>query len=154
MSSDILIQCFSDEDILQAAATIMERRVRNTTCFDSPGAVRKFLQYSIGAAEREHFSVMFLDSQHRMIETEVMFSGTVNATSVYPREVVKRALSLNSASVIFCHNHPSGILEPSRADEMLTQQLKTALALVDVRVLDHIIVSSSGSISFAERGLL
>lgn len=154
MKDNILLECFSEEDILAAAAKVMEGRVRYGTVFDSPQAVKDYLRMSIGAEAREHFKVVFLDSQHRMIESVVMFSGTLSQTSVYPREVVKKALELNAGAVILSHNHPSGTLEPSRADEYLTQTLKSALQLVDVRVLDHIIVSPSGTCSFAERGLL
>ena len=100
------------------------------------------------------FLVMFLDAQNRLNATEEMFSGTLTQTSVYPREVVKRAMHHNAASVIFAHNHPSGVAEQSAADEMLTRQLKDALALVDVRVLDHFIIAGNQTLSFAERGLL
>ena len=104
--------------------------------------------------EHEVFCVVFLDAQHRVIELQQMFRGTVTQTSVYPREVVKASLALNAAAVILAHNHPSGAAEPSRADEYLTQTLKTALQLVDVRVLDHLVVTANVVVSFAERGLL
>jgi len=100
------------------------------------------------------FAVLFLDAQHRQIACEELFRGTLTQTSVYPREVVKRALELNAGSVILAHNHPSGVLEPSRADELLTQTLKSSLNLVDVKVLDHVVVGRTGAISFAERGLM
>jgi DNA repair protein RadC len=100
------------------------------------------------------FAVLFLDALQRLIACEEMFRGTLTQTSVYPREVVKRALELNTASVILSHNHPSGVLEPSRADELLTQTLKSSLQLVDVRVLDHVVVGRTGALSFAERGLM
>jgi DNA repair protein RadC len=154
MKDDILLQCFSEEDILAAATKVMEGRVRYGTVFDSPMAVKDYLRMSIGGEPREHFKVIFLDAQHRMIEAVVMFSGTLSQTSVYPREVVKKALEMNAAAVILSHNHPSGSVEPSRADEHLTQALKSALTLIDVRVLDHIIVSPVATCSFAERGLL
>lgn len=154
MKDNILLECFDEDSILKAAAKVMEKRVRYGTIFDSPNAVKDYLRFSIGAEEREHFKVLFLDSQHRMIEAVVMFSGTLSQTSVYPREVVKKALELNAGAVIFSHNHPSGSVEPSRADEHLTKALKTALDLVDVRVLDHIVVSPAGTCSLAERGLL
>jgi DNA repair protein RadC len=107
-------------------------------------------------ADRRHevFVVMFLDAQNRVIATEEMFRGTLTQTSVYPREVVVEALQRNAASVILCHNHPSGVAEPSRADEALTQTLRQALALVDIRVLDHVILSGATALSFAERGLM
>ena len=113
-----------------------------------------YLRLAIGMLEHEVFRVVFLDAQHRVIELQQMFRGTVTQTSVYPREVVKTSLALNAAAVILAHNHPSGAAEPSRADEYLTQTLKTALQLVDVRVLDHLVVTANAVTSFAERGLL
>jgi DNA repair protein RadC len=129
--------------------TMQERDV-----LDSPAQVRQYLGIMLGKRDHEVFMALFLDAQHRVIAPEEMFRGTLTQTSVYPREVVKRALAMNAAAVIFAHNHPSGIAEPSRSDELLTQALKTALALVDVRVLDHIVIAGSNAISFAERGLL
>jgi len=122
--------------------------------FDSPDAVKQYLQLHIGSRPYEVFAVVFLDVQHRMIALEEMFRGTLTQTSVYPREVVTRAIHHQAAAVVLAHNHPSGNIEPSRADESLTQTLRAALALVDVRVLDHIIVSPGQSFSMAERGLL
>jgi len=140
---------------------VMELARRAMTCelseqpvFTSPHMVKDYLRVHIGALPHEVFAVMFLDSQQKLIACEEMFRGTLSQTSVYPREVVKRALALNAASVILAHNHPSGLLEPSRADELLTQTLKSSLALVDVRVLDHFVVGAAGALSFAERGLL
>ena len=112
------------------------------------------LPLRIGAHGHEVFAVLFLDPQHKLLLMEEMFRGTLTQASVYPREVVKRALQTNAAAVVFAHNHPSGVAEPSRADEFLTQTLKSALALVDVRVLDHLVVGRSDVVSFAERGLL
>ena len=109
---------------------------------------------TLQALPHEVFVALFLDAQNRVIGIEELFRGTLTQTSVYPREVVKRALHHNAAALIFAHNHPSGVAEPSRADEALTQALKQALALIDVRVLDHFIVAGSGVLSFAERGLL
>lgn len=120
----------------------------------SPGQVRDYLCLKLGSLTREVFMVLFLDAQNRVLAQEEMFSGTLTQTSVYPREVVKRALHYNAASVIFAHNHPSGVAEQSRADELLTVALKQALALVDVRVLDHFVVAGNNTLSFAERGLL
>ena len=120
----------------------------------SPRAVRDYLRLSIAGREHEVFVAMLLDAQHRVIACEELFRGTLTQTSVYPREIVKRALHHNAAAIIFAHNHPSGVAEPSRADEALTQSLRQALALVDVRVLDHFIVTTSSVSSFAERGLL
>ena len=143
-----------DDSIIAQALSILQRRMSSGPVMDSPRAVRDYLQLKTAEYDREVFSVVFLDSQHRLIETRELFSGTLNQTSVYPREVVKAALQLNAGAVILSHNHPSGIAEPSRADEHLTQTLKSALALVDVRVLDHIVTGRAGSVSFAERGLL
>lgn len=120
----------------------------------SPAAVRDFLRLQLQHRQVEVFVGLFLDAQNRVIEIEELFSGTLTQTSVFPREVVRRALHHNAAGVIFAHNHPSGVAEPSRADETLTQMLKQALALVDVRVLDHFIIGKGAALSFAERGLL
>lgn len=121
---------------------------------NSPQSVRDYLRLLLQHKPMEVFAVIFLDAQNRAIAAEELFSGTLTQTSVYPREVVKRALTLNAASVIFAHNHPSGVAEPSRADEVLTQALKQALSTVDIRVLDHFIVGQGSAMSFAERGLL
>ena len=115
--------------------------------------VKNFLKQALAYEEREHFAIMFLDNKHALIKFEIMFSGTIDSSNVYPREVVKRALELNAAAVVLSHNHPSGITEPSQADKNITQRLKTALNTVDVRILDHIIVGSDCT-SFAERGLI
>ncbi len=122
--------------------------------FDSPATVRDYLKLNIGAKPHEVFLALFLDAQHRLLSTEELFRGTLAQTSVYPREVVKRALEVNAAAVVFAHNHPSGIAEPSRADEMLTTALKSALALVDIRTLDHFIVAGHQVYSFSEHGKL
>ena len=120
----------------------------------SPKQVRDYLCLKLGSLTREVFMMLFLDAQNRVITTEEMFTGTLTQTSVYPREVVKRALHHNAASVIFAHNHPSGVAKQSRADEMITTELKKALALVDIRVLDHFMVAGNATLSFVERGLL
>jgi DNA repair protein RadC len=120
----------------------------------SPRAVRDYLRLTLQGLEHEVFMALLLDAQNRVIKSEELFRGTLTQTSVYPREVVKLALRHNAASVIFAHNHPSGVAEPSRSDEALTQALKQSLALVDVRVLDHLIVAGGGCLSFAERGIL
>lgn len=122
--------------------------------FDSPDTVKSYLRLHLGAEPVEHFAVIFLDAQHRAIAFERMFTGTLTQTSVYPRDVVQAALRHNAAAVILAHNHPSGAVQPSRADQGLTQTLKQALALVDVCVLDHVIVSSTQALSMAERGLV
>ncbi len=116
--------------------------------------MREYLRLRLQALPHEVFIALFLDAQNRVIEIEELFRGTLTQTSVYPREVIKHALRHNAGAVIFAHNHPSGVAEPSRADETLTQALKQALALVDIRVLDHFIVAGSSVVSFAERGLL
>ena len=120
----------------------------------SPDAVRDYLKLALAAESVEVFVGLFLDSQHRLIAADELARGTLAQTSVYPREVVKTALARNAAAVIFAHNHPSGVAEPSRADELLTQALRSALALVDVRTLDHLVVAGAQVTSFAERGLL
>ncbi len=120
----------------------------------SPQQVRDYLRLRLNGLTREVFLVLFLDAQNRVLVAEELFAGTLTQTSVYPREVVKRALHHNAASVILAHNHPSGVAEPSQADELLTRALKDALALVEVRVLDHFVVAGNGMLSFAERGLL
>lgn len=120
----------------------------------APGAVRDFLRLHFAGQEHETFVALFLDAQNRLIAAEELFRGTLTQTSVYPREVVKAALRYNAGAVIFSHNHPSGVTEPSRADELLTQNLKEALALVDVKTLDHFIIAGAAAFSFAERALL
>ncbi len=145
----------NEDATIAAALAILGRRMRQPgATLDSPKAVRELCALRMGLLEREEFAVLYMDAQHRLIEFRTEFVGTLSQTAVYPRELVRRALSLGAAAVILAHNHPSGIPEPSRADEHLTSMLKTALALVDVRVVDHIIVSGDSSVSFAERGLL
>ena len=143
---------------LQVAKELVRRSlletVRHRDALSSPASVRDYLRMTLTGRDYEVFLVLFLDAQNRVIQPEEMFRGTLTQTSVYPREVVKRSLFNNAAAVIFAHNHPSGVAEPSHADELLTQSLKQALALVDVRVLDHFVVAGSGVMSFAERGLL
>ena len=140
--------------VLELARRALSAQLKQHTLFDAPHAVRDYLQLQLGSRPHEIFAVMFLDSQHRLIVLEELFRGTLTQTSVYPREVVVRALALNAASVVLAHNHPSGTAQPSRADEALTQTLKAALGLVDVRVLDHFVVTSTEAVSMAERGLL
>lgn len=140
--------------VLELARRALAEQLRAKPLFDTPQAVRSYLQLQLGAKPHEVFAVMFLDSQHRLIALEELFRGTLTQTSVYPREVVQRALALQAASVVLAHNHPSGSAQPSRADEALTQTLKSALALVDVRVLDHFIVTREQARSMAEAGLI
>lgn len=142
-----------DELIISLALAVLERRVIGQP-LTAPSDVKHYLRLRYARAEREEFAVVLLDGQHHVITCETLFTGTLTQTSVYPREVVRCAMRHNAAAVILCHNHPSGVPEPSRADEHLTQALKSALQLVDVRVLDHIIVATSGTVSLAERGLL
>jgi DNA repair protein RadC len=140
--------------IFEMSRRALSEQLQQQDIFKSPKQVRDYLCLTLGNEAREIFMVLFLDPQNRVQAQESLFEGTLTQANVYPREVVKRALYHNAASVIFAHNHPSGIAEPSRADENLTQALKSALALVDVRVLDHFIVAGNSIISFAERGLL
>lgn len=140
--------------IFEMSRRALNEQLQQRDIFQSPQQVRDYLVLRLGALPREVFLVMFLDAQNRLLATEEMFSGTLTQTSVYPREVVKRSLYHNAASVIFAHNHPSGEAQQSAADEMLTAKLKQALALVDVSVLDHFIVAGNQTLSFAERGLL
>lgn len=140
--------------IFEMARRALSEQMRQRDALTSPQQVRDYLCLKLGGMTREVFVVLFLDAQNRVMAQEELFAGTLTQTSVYPREVVKRALHHNSAAVIFAHNHPSGVAEPSRADESLTKALKDALALVDVRVLDHFVIAGNAALSFAERGLL
>jgi len=143
---------------LQAAAEISRRQLaeslRAGPSMASPRATGEYLRAKLRDLEHEVFCCLYLDNRHRLIQLEELFRGTIDGASVHPREVVKQALQWNSAAVIIAHNHPSGIAEPSRADELITQRVKEALALVDIRLLDHIIVGDGASVSLAERGLL
>ncbi|MES2633608.1 MAG: DNA repair protein RadC [Pseudomonadota bacterium] len=154
VAADGQYQPASQHEVVSAAKAILDKRIGRRDVIQSPGLAKDYLAVKMGAYEREVFTVIFLDAQNRVIECQEMFQGTLTQTSVYPREVVKLALTLNAASLILAHNHPSGVAEPSRADESLTHTLKAALALVDVRVLDHMIVAGGSVVSFAERGLL
>jgi DNA repair protein RadC len=140
--------------VLELARRAMAERLAERTVFEAPDSVKRYLQLHLAGRPHEVFAALFLDSQHRLVALEELFRGTLNQTSVYPREVVQRALHHHAAALVLAHNHPSGSVEPSRADEALTRTLKAALALVDVRVLDHIIVGPGQALSMAERGLL
>jgi DNA repair protein RadC len=140
--------------VIELARRSLAQQLTERPVFDTPAKVKDYLRMQLAQREHEVFAVMFLDAQNRLVKLEEMFRGTLTQTSVYPREVVKRALAWQSAAVILAHNHPSGAAEPSRADEFLTQTLKSALALVDVRVLDHLVVGQGGVVSLVERGLL
>jgi DNA repair protein RadC len=140
--------------VLELARRAMAEQLREREVFGSPDAVKNFLQLHLARRPHEVFAGLFLDAQNRLIAMEELFRGTLTQTSVYPREVVLKALHHHAAAVVLAHNHPSGTVQPSRADEALTQTLKAALALVDVRVLDHVIVAPGQALSMAEKGLL
>jgi DNA repair protein RadC len=140
--------------VLEMARRALHEEMKAGDALNSPRAVRDYLQLLLRSRPQEVFMAIFLDAQHRVIAAEELFHGTLTQTSVYPREVVKRAMHHNAAALIFAHNHPSGVAEPSQSDQSLTGALKQALSLVDVRVLDHFIVAGAGCLSFAERGLL
>lgn len=155
LNSTITTRQAREDRAIYRAMGLLEKRLRKPgEAFNAPRSVRDFLTLNLAGYDHEVFSVLWLDTQHRLIEAEHLFAGTLSQTSVYPREVVKRALYHNAAAVIFAHNHPSGCAEPSQSDQVLTAALKHALALVDVRVLDHIIVAGRDTLSFAEKGLL
>jgi DNA repair protein RadC len=139
---------------LELGRRYLEATLDRNEVFTSPALTRRFLQARLRAYHHEVFACLFLDNQNRLIRFEELFSGTIDGASVYPREVVKRVLALNAAAVIFAHNHPSGVAEPSQADRHITQRLQSALDLVDVRVLDHFVVGDGEVVSMAERGLL
>jgi len=144
-----------ERSILTRAAEILDAKVRaDSVALNSPSLVREWLALQFSGLEREVFGVIYLDAQNRLIDLQALFTGTLTQTSVYPREVVKAALAHNAAAVMFVHNHPSGCAEPSQADQVLTETLKRALAMVDTKVLDHFIVGGSVVLSFAERGLI
>lgn len=140
--------------VVEMARRSLAQKLAEAPVFESPAAVKDYVQLHLSNKPYEVFAVLFLDSQHRLIQLDEMFRGTLNQASVYPREVVRRAMTLNAGAVILAHNHPSGLAEPSRADEYLTLTLKSALQLIDVRVLDHMVVGQGSVVSFSERGLL
>ena len=142
------------EEIIAAAREQISRRVRRGSPLSSPKATRDYLILKLGNRDFETFCCLFLDSRHRLIEFVELFRGTIDGASVHPREVVREALQRNAAAVIFCHPHPSGIAEPSQADELITRRLRDALQLVEIRVLDHLIVAGGEVLSMAEKGLL
>ncbi|MCR6700981.1 MAG: DNA repair protein RadC [Dokdonella sp.] len=144
----------TDDQILEAARQVVDRRMQRGMSFGSPADVKEYLLTKLAGLEHEVFAVLFLDTKHRLIEYTEMFHGTIDAADVHPREVIKVALRLNAAAAIVGHNHPSGDPSPSDADRSLTYQLKEALRLVDVRLLDHIVVGGRFTVSFAESGML
>tara|TARA_B110000008_G_scaffold234236_1_gene238465 strand:- start:699 stop:1193 length:495 start_codon:yes stop_codon:yes gene_type:complete len=143
---------FTEQDILMMASKIAQNKLSKGETLSSPNMVKLYLNNLIGNREYEVFTVVFLDSQNRVISCDEMFKGTIDAASVYPREVVKAALGHNAKSLILCHNHPSGLPEPSQADRRITRRLTDALTLIDVSILDHFVVGTEGTVSFAERG--
>ena len=140
--------------VMELARRAAAQELGQAPVFDSPTELKRYAALHLAHLEHESFSVIHLDTRHRLIEMQTLFRGTLSQASVYPREVVKEALARNAAALVLAHNHPSGVAEPSRADEYLTQTLKSALQLVDVRVLDHLVVGQGQVVSFAERGLL
>ena len=148
----VLTEPVTTEEILAMANRLARAQVTKGKALTSPSLTYSCLQTLLQGYEREVFAILFLDSQHRVIKFEELFQGTLDAASIYPREVVKAALASNAAAVILVHNHPSGLPEPSRADRSLTQTLQTALGVVDIRVLDHLVIGTEGRVSMAERG--
>ena len=142
------------EQILEEARRVIDLKTQRGEAFTSPELVKEYLITKLAGFEHEVFAALFLDAKHQLIQYVEMFRGSIDSASVYPREVVKEALHHNAAAVIFAHNHPSGNPEPSQADKTLTQRLKEALMLVEVRSLDHIVVGGRQTVSFAERGLI
>lgn len=140
--------------VLELSRRFLQQQLQRETVFSEPELVRKYLTHLLSHEQREVFVVLYLDNQHRMICAEPLFQGTIDASPVYPRIVVQRALKHNAAAVILAHNHPSGVAEPSRADRAITERLTQAMALVDIRVLDHFVVGDAQVVSFAERGWL
>jgi DNA repair protein RadC len=140
--------------VLEIARRVLAERLAERPGFEQPQAVKDYLRLQLAALDHETFGVMFLDARHRLLVFETLFRGTLTHTAVHPREVAKRALALNAAAVVLAHNHPSGLAEPSRADELITQSIRQALQLVEVQVIDHVVIARSGTVSFAERGLL
>ncbi|MFZ5699631.1 MAG: RadC family protein [Pseudomonadota bacterium] len=145
---------FLPDDLVRVAINILKENLSATEIMSNPVATARFLQLSLAQEKNEHFAVLFLTTQHHLIRFETLFTGTLDGASVYPRVVVQKALEHNAGAVIFAHNHPSGACEPSLADRQITRRLVDALSLIDVLVLDHFVVSQTGWVSFAERGLL
>lgn len=144
----------ADDAVIARALDILAARHAPGKALGSPADTVAYLRLTLAEREREFFAVLFLDNRHRVIALDELFSGTIDGASVHPREVVRAALLHNAAAVILTHNHPSGVAEPSSADELITRRLREALGLVDIRVLDHIVVASQGAVSMAERGMI
>jgi len=152
---DINCPVTGDEIIEMADHLLIERLTRpSDKCFQNPDDVKTYLKLHLAHYKSEVFAVLFLNNRHHMLSFDEMFQGTIDGASVHPREVVRRALEHNAAAVILAHNHPSGVAEPSQADRRITDRLRDALALIDVRVIDHIVVGVDEAVSFAERGLV
>ena len=151
--SDLFREATPEETLL-AAHQALARRFRRGVSLNSPRLVREYLRISFAPLEHEVFCVLLLDTHHRLLSCRELFRGTLDGAAVYPREVVKEVLKHNAAAVIFAHNHPSGVAEPSPADELITRRLREALSLIDVRVLDHLVVAGTALVSMAERGSL
>ncbi len=144
----------TNEDILEKAADILLEKVNHSDVINDPTETRRFLKCKISALEHEVFVALFLDNRHRVIAYKELFRGTIDGASVYTREVVKEALAYNAAAMIVAHNHPSGVAEPSHADERITSRLKEALGFMDIRLLDHLIIGCDEIVSLAERGVV
>lgn len=144
----------AEDKVIYDALKILKNRFKRGTTLSSPAQVQEYLVLKLAQYEREVFMVMFLDTRHRVIKMEEMFFGTLDGACVYPREVVKEALGCNAGAVIVCHNHPSGVSEPSLADQAITRRLKDALLLVEIRMLDHFVIAGDTTVSMASRGML
>lgn len=147
-------RALTEEQIIKAASVLLNKEVFRESALTSPHITRAFLKTRLRGLEHEVFACLYLDNQHRLIEYEELFRGTIDGAAVYSREVVKRCLQLNAAAVIFAHNHPSGIKEPSPADRATTKKLKESLALLDIHTLDHFIIGDGEPLSFVEHGLI
>ena len=144
----------TDEDILEKASDILLEKINNSDVISNPKDTRTFLKFKLSTLEYEVFAVIFLNNRHQIITYKELFRGTIDGASVYPREVVKEALAVNATSIIIAHNHPSGVAEPSQADERITLRLKEALGFMDIRLLDHLIIGFDETVSLAERGVI
>ncbi|WP_020561580.1 RadC family protein [Methylosarcina fibrata] len=150
----LVLRPVTPDEILSMARQLIQQRFARGQAITSPNDTREFLMLELALLEHEVFYCIYLDNQHKILASEACFQGTVDGASVYPREIVKRALALNASAVILAHNHTSGLAEPSQADRQITEKLKAALALIEVRVLDHFVIGGTESFSFAERGWL
>ena len=144
----------NDDEIIARAVSLLDARIRNSSLISNNTEAKTYLRLQLGQLEREVFAVLLLDTRHHVLHYEELFRGTVDKANVYPREIVKTALLHNAAAIILAHNHPSGVAEPSQSDLVITERVKEAMALIEVRVLDHIVVTIGTAISMAERGLV